>query len=519
MSETFYVPSVPRALLIPGLDTYEVPLTDEDEDPTPPGSHWLFRPPPYVSRADLKSETITLCNPAVWGSANLSGYNLSDRARHHMYSFPQGYSLPAGKSVTLHCCPGKLSPAEVDALPKRDLLWKNQDGSLRRKEVLNDDGDSVKLLNARGREVASLTIPGEDDEEDEPQELNLPGVKRAQMLALRNLVLTLCYLRLVCLAVAASRVTINPDLFLLFTGLAHGLDLLGRWASSQPGVPMDDVGVVLATMGDRLAALLLLGGLVVLDNDSRHVQLFAGMLALDIMTNWLQLSVASAAGGSHPLAGGAFVRGRGAAPDFASHLMLRHPLALTVVSVGNEAFLLWSYLVASASLSYRLKPVLLTVECALEKGISALFFSSGNFWQSSRCQIHSDVSAAAGEEGFVDEDRLPMMETIIIHKGDSLHNAVVPGGGGGAVVWKTVWMILMICCACRQLLGCIQALISMSTLSSGVIADAAGQDMHRRGANQHGSSSNGHARGRSAVRASGGGSARSAGARSRSRVR
>lgn len=38
-----------------------------------------------------------------------------------------------------------------------------QDGSLRRKEVLNDDGDSVKLLNARGREVASLTIPGEDE--------------------------------------------------------------------------------------------------------------------------------------------------------------------------------------------------------------------------------------------------------------------------------------------------------------------------------------------------------------------
>ena len=47
--------------------------------------------------------------------------------------------------------------------------------------------------------------------------------------------------------------------------------------------------------------------------------------------NWLQLSVASAAGGSRPLAGGTFVRGRGAAPDFATHLMLRHPLALTMV--------------------------------------------------------------------------------------------------------------------------------------------------------------------------------------------
>ena len=51
-----------------------------------------------------------------------------------------------------------------------------------------------------------------------------------------------------------------------------------------------------------------------------------------LAVNWLQLAVASAAGGSRPLAGGTFVRGRGAAPDFATHLMLRHPLALSMVS-------------------------------------------------------------------------------------------------------------------------------------------------------------------------------------------
>lgn len=39
MSQAFYVPSVPRALLLPVLDTYKMPTEDDDADPTPPGSH------------------------------------------------------------------------------------------------------------------------------------------------------------------------------------------------------------------------------------------------------------------------------------------------------------------------------------------------------------------------------------------------------------------------------------------------------------------------------------------------
>lgn len=48
------------------------------------------------------------------------------------------------------------------------------------------------------------------------------------MLALRTLVLSLCYLRLAFTAVAAARVNVNPDVFLLFTGLAHLFDILSR---------------------------------------------------------------------------------------------------------------------------------------------------------------------------------------------------------------------------------------------------------------------------------------------------
>ena len=40
-------------------------------------------------------------------------------------------------------------------------LLANQDGSLRRKEVLNDDGESVVLTDPQGKEVAVLDIPGQ----------------------------------------------------------------------------------------------------------------------------------------------------------------------------------------------------------------------------------------------------------------------------------------------------------------------------------------------------------------------
>lgn len=50
----------------------------------------------------------------------------------------------------------------------------------------------------------------------------------SQVLALRTFVLTVCYLRLVCIGLSASYVTLHRDVFLLFAVLAHALDILGR---------------------------------------------------------------------------------------------------------------------------------------------------------------------------------------------------------------------------------------------------------------------------------------------------
>lgn len=60
------------------------------------------------------------------------------------------------------------------------------------------------------------------------------------------------------------------------------------------------------------------------------LSLFHVFVSLPLAANWLQLSVASIAHGSHHLAG-TLVRGKGAAPDFATHIMLTHPVELTLV--------------------------------------------------------------------------------------------------------------------------------------------------------------------------------------------
>ncbi|CAM9952253.1 unnamed protein product [Pylaiella littoralis] len=500
-TQCFHIPSVPRGLLLPGLDTYEV-QDEELHDPTPAGSNWLFRPPPYISWADLSAEMVTIQNPSAWSGASLDGYTLSDRLQKHTFHFPAGCVVRARRSLTLYCCPGKLSEGALDNLPQTTaVLWKNQDGSLRRKEVMDNTGDALVLSDPLGKEISVLEVPGIDDN-GEP-EMKLAGVKRTQVLALRTLVLTLCYLRLASLGFAAARVNVNPDVFLLFAALAHVLDVLSRWASSQPGVSMDSFGVVLATMGDRLSALILLGSLAVLDGDARHSQIFAGMLALDITANWLQLSVASNTGKS--LAGGAFVRGRGAAPDFPTHLMLRHPFALTLVSLGNEAFLVWSYLVASSSLPLGLRPGMVKasglVSCWSSDALRLVssFYSSFSSSSSSSSFLEgssppflmstAEISTAAtegGEDGGgfggfepsrINPAALGLEQGGLLTLGGAGEDGAA--AGGAAVAWKAVWMALMVCCAVRQLLSCIQALISMSSLSSGVIADA-GRDLQRR---------------------------------------
>ncbi|CAM9855164.1 unnamed protein product, partial [Discosporangium mesarthrocarpum] len=122
-------------------------------------------------------------------------------------------------------------------------------------------------------------------------------------------VLTVCYLRIAALACAGSQaVTVAgpwgrapcpgaaADLFVAFLALAQALDVLARWASRQSGLPMDSLATALATLGDRLGSLTMMGTLILLDQGTRHRSLFAFILALDLTSYCLQMAVATALG-------------------------------------------------------------------------------------------------------------------------------------------------------------------------------------------------------------------------------
>ena len=97
---------------------------------------------PYVSGIDLLKETITVYNP-LGRSFNMTGYTLCDYHRNHVFKFPEGFALDKYSHVVVYCCPGKKKHPDVTG--ETHLLWTNNDGSYRRKEVLNN-GNMVYMV-------------------------------------------------------------------------------------------------------------------------------------------------------------------------------------------------------------------------------------------------------------------------------------------------------------------------------------------------------------------------------------
>lgn len=90
---------------------------------------------PYVSGIDLLEETITIYNP-LGKSFDMTGYTLCDFHRNHVFKFPAGFTINEYDHVIVYCCPGKKR--HLDSPRESHLLWTNNDGSFRRKEVLNN---------------------------------------------------------------------------------------------------------------------------------------------------------------------------------------------------------------------------------------------------------------------------------------------------------------------------------------------------------------------------------------------
>ncbi|CAM9630716.1 unnamed protein product [Choristocarpus tenellus] len=264
------------------------------------------------------------------------------------------------------------------------------------------------------------------------------------------------------------------------------LDLLARWVSRQPGLPMDSFAVALSTLGDRLASLVLVGAIILLDTDPRHRVLFASILSLELGSYWLQMVVAAGRASPPPIRirgesfvdngngdtgigaglgwagdvgegrnsiGGSSVGGRrgcggwggcllrksdAVRMDFVGHLMLRQPGLLTLVSFGSEAFLFLSYsFLPAVSALLRYSPA-----CYI--GTPATFYDYGAF-----------SSTALGGRGLSGE----MEEAVTGAPGvDAMFFSPI-------LTWwlRPAWMALMVCCGVRQLINVVQVCTYMWT--------------------------------------------------------
>lgn len=91
---------------------------------------------PYLSAMDVEKELIVVANPLPQ-DVDLSNYFVQDINGTHRLCFPSGTILPASSHLFVYSCPGG-DKNESRTYREPYVLWRNQDGSLRRKEVLNN---------------------------------------------------------------------------------------------------------------------------------------------------------------------------------------------------------------------------------------------------------------------------------------------------------------------------------------------------------------------------------------------
>lgn len=89
---------------------------------------------PYICAMDVDQEYLTIYNPGKH-ELSLKGYFITDSKRLHTFTFPDSTMIGAHSELFLYTCPGAN---HHDTFREPNVLWKNHDGSLRRKEVLNN---------------------------------------------------------------------------------------------------------------------------------------------------------------------------------------------------------------------------------------------------------------------------------------------------------------------------------------------------------------------------------------------
>lgn len=92
---------------------------------------------PFISTVDAENEIIIVSNPSSV-EISLANFIVVDFRKLHRFKFPVDTKIPPHGDIHLYTCPGGHSPEPPNAWREPYVFWRNNDGSLRRKEVLNN---------------------------------------------------------------------------------------------------------------------------------------------------------------------------------------------------------------------------------------------------------------------------------------------------------------------------------------------------------------------------------------------
>jgi len=108
--------------------------------------------PVVIEDIDLLEDVITLFNPHN-DELNLSGFTVSDDRGKNTTTIRDAIVAPQSK-LYMYC---NAKNAEQRELRTPHIFWTNKNGKNRMKNVLNDKGDKILLMDADGNLVASYT--------------------------------------------------------------------------------------------------------------------------------------------------------------------------------------------------------------------------------------------------------------------------------------------------------------------------------------------------------------------------
>ncbi len=102
-----------------------------------------------IQNVDLQGEVITIVN---LGSAHqdMTGWTLTSEEGSQVFRFPNGFTLAPGATVQITS--GSSSYSDPPAV----LQWLNADGTPRKSNVWNDQGDLARLKDAEGNVVSTF---------------------------------------------------------------------------------------------------------------------------------------------------------------------------------------------------------------------------------------------------------------------------------------------------------------------------------------------------------------------------